>query len=78
MCVFNLNLCVFDSLSAIRHRRELTCRVTITFCAHFLDVCACNTVYQKFKLICFKMRDISAIDMIIKTNFFFFDRVSEV
>ncbi len=68
-CVFNINLCVFDSLSTIRHERVslvLTCCVTATFCA--TDVCAQKTVCQKFKLIWFKTHDFSVIYMIIKTK----------
>ncbi len=40
---FNINLCVFDSLSSIRHERKLslvlTCRVIAAFCACASDVC---------------------------------------
>ncbi len=65
-------LCVFDSLSAIRHERELslvlTCCVTAAFCALASDVCAQKTVYQKFKLTWFETHDFSAKDMIIKTK----------
>ncbi len=55
LCVFNINLCVFDSLSAIRHEGELSlvlmcCVVTAAFCVYATDVCAQKTVYQKFNL----------------------------
>ncbi len=55
LCVFNINLCVFDSLSAIRHEGELSlvlmcCVVTAAFCVHASDVCAQKTVYQKYNL----------------------------
>ncbi len=50
MCVVNINLCVFDSLSTVRYERErsLVDPVTAAFCAS--DVCAQKTIYQKFKL----------------------------
>ncbi len=71
--------CVFDSLSAIRHERELSlvlmCCETDAFCACTSDPCAQKTLYQKFKLIWFKMHDFSMIDMIIKTKHMFFSRV---
>ncbi len=50
MCVFNINLCVFDSLKAIRHERELslvlTSHVTAEFFACTSDVCAQKTVSE--------------------------------
>ncbi len=54
-CVFNINLHVFDSLSTIRHERQLilllTCSVTAAFCVCASDVCAQKTLYRTFKLI---------------------------
>ncbi len=65
MFVFNINLCVFDSLSAIRHERELslvlTCHVTDAFYVRSSDVCAQKIIYQKLKLIWFKTHDFSMI-----------------
>ncbi len=76
VCVFNINVCVFDSLSTIRHERELslvlTYHVTAALCAHAKDVCAQKTVYQKFKLKLLKTQDFSEIDMTIKTKQVFF------
>jgi len=39
LCVFNINVCVLDSLGTIRHERELSL------------VCTQKTIYQKFTLI---------------------------
>ncbi len=64
MCFEHKLVCI-DSLRAIRHEKELclilTCQVTGAFCACDSDVCIQKTVYQKFKLIWFKMHDFSAI-----------------
>ncbi len=57
LCVFNINMCVFHSLSAIKHERELsvvtllTCHVTCFLCVCASDVCVQKTKYHKFKLI---------------------------
>ncbi len=49
-CLYS-HLCVFDSLSAIRHEGELSlvlmcCVVTAAFCVHVSDVCAQKTISE--------------------------------
>ncbi len=58
MCVFNINLCVFDSLSTIRHERELS--LVLTYPSESYFVCAQKTVFQKSRLTWFKTHDFSA------------------
>ncbi len=60
--------------------RELSTHMpcAATFYTRAKDVCAQQTVYQKFKLIWFKTRDFSAIDMIIKTKHMFFLAVTHI
>ncbi len=65
--VFNVNLCVNENL-VYSHA------VTAAFCPCASDVCTQKTVYQKFKLIWFKMHDFSAINMIIRTKTDVFSR----
>ncbi len=79
MCVFDITLCIFDSLCTIRHERELSTRMPCDssfLCIRFGCVLSEKKYIRILNWYGFKMHDFNAINMIIKTGQMFFGRVS--